>query len=99
MPYRFTCCRRTIVARRTVIDDTRMTEHCGLETARYVTDIAIFSCHDVTRILANRATSTTIVAGVAAFTHNFGAAVIDEGTSKIGGVVADTTILVGLMNG
>jgi hypothetical protein len=76
-----------------------MTEHRGLEAARYVTDTAILVGHDMTRVLANRATGTTIMTGVAALTHNFGAAMVDKGVSEIGGVVAHTTILVGLMNG
>lgn len=76
-----------------------MTEHRGLEAARYVTDTAILVGHDMTRVLANRATGTTIMTGVAALTHNFGTGMVDKGVSEIGGVVAHTTILVGLMNG
>ena len=96
---RFPGRRGTIVARCTVVDDTRMTENGGLETARHVTDTAIFGCCNMTRILANRATGTTIVAGVAAFADDFGAIVIDKGFSEIGGVVAHTAVLVALMHG
>lgn len=75
-----------------------MIEHCGLETAGYVTDAAIFGRWDVTRVFANSATGTAIVTGIAAFAHDFGAIVIDKGVSEISGVMADTAILVGLMN-
>ena len=98
VPDRFTGRRRAIVARGAIVDDTRMIEHGGLETAGYVTNTAIFGRRDVTRILANRAAGATIMTGVAAFAHDFRAIVIDKGVSEIGGVMADTAILVGLMN-
>lgn len=98
MANRFTCRRRTVVTRGAIVDDTRMIEHCGLETAGYVTDTAIFGRRDVTRVLANSATGSAIVTGIAAFAHDFWTIVIDKGVSEIGGVMADTAILVGLMN-
>ena len=50
----------TIVARRTVINDTAMIEHrCG-KGAGYVTDTAIFSGRDVTGMLLGHCTRTII---------------------------------------
>jgi len=91
----FAGCRNTIVARGTVINDTGMIEHCSAKGAGYVTDTAILICCNVGRIdlgsLANR--RYPIVTGVATFTYNFRAGMINKSGSEIGGVMARPAIL------
>lgn len=93
--------RRSIItmALCTVINDTGMVEHCGYESAAgYVADIAILIRWNVAGILADRTTSTAVMTGVTAFTHDFRAGMIDKCISEINGIMASTAIFVsGLM--
>ena len=85
--------RNTIVARGTVINDTRMIKHRGAKRAGYVTDTAILVRYNVACIFSNRTTRTTVMTGVTPFTYNFGTAMINKSVSEISGIMARPAIL------
>ena len=91
----FTGCRNAVVAGGTVINNTGMIKHRGGKRAGHVTGTAIFVCWHVGRIgpgiFARR--SHTIMTGTAAFTGNFGTAMIHKSACEISGIMARPAIL------
>ena len=84
-----------VVAGGAVINYAGMIKHRGGKRAGYVTDTAILVCWHVGRIglgsLASRC--HPIMTGFAAFTGNFGTAMIHESACEISGVMACPAIL------
>ena len=87
--------RNAVVAGGAVINYAGMIKRRGGKRAGYVTDTAILVCWHVGRIglgcLASRC--NPIMTGVAAFTRNFGTAMIHKSACEISGVMADPAIL------
>ena len=84
----FTYCCSAVVARDTVINNACMIKHRGGKCAGYMTGTAVFVCYNVAAMLTNGTTRTTIMTGVAPFTHNVGVAMIHKSVSEINGVMA-----------
>ena len=86
----------TIVARGTIIRNTGMIKHRWYKgAASYVTDTAILRCWNVTGMFAGRTTSAAIMTGVASFTHDIRAAVVDKCIEEVSRVMAGTAIFIG----
>ena len=85
----------TIVARGTVIGNTGMVKYRRYKgTAGCVTDTAILICWNVTGMLTGRATSATIMTGVALFTYDIRAGMVDKSIEEISRVMAGAAIFV-----
>lgn len=83
------------MARRTIIDDTRMIEHRWRKgAAGYMADVAILAgCHMGWIGLGALAGGiNTVVTGITPFTHHLGAVVVNKGIEEIGRVMAHGTI-------
>ena len=93
------CCD-TIVAGGTVIGNTGMIKHRRYKgAAGYVTDITILRCWNMAGMLADRATSAAIMTGLALFTDDIRAGMVDKCIEEISRVMAGTAIFIGaLMN-
>ena len=87
-----TGCGNTVVTGRTVINDSLVIKYRRGEGTRYVAYRTIFDCWHVSLVLANRATGTTVVTGIAAFADDFGTTMVDKGIGEINRVMTDTTI-------
>ena len=85
--------RYAIVARCAVIDNTRVIKYRGGKSTGDVTDTAILVGHNVTDMLADSATRATVMTGIASFTDNLGAGMINKSTGEINGVMARPAIL------
>ena len=86
----------TIVARRTIIDDTAMIEHRRCKAAAgCMTDAAVLGCRHMGWIHLRILTRGigTVVAGVAAFTHDCRTAMVYKCTQEACRVMADPAIL------
>lgn len=94
MTRQFSWCGNTVMARVTVIDDAGMIKHRGGKGAGYVTGATILACCNMARMLADRTTRTTVMAGVASFTHYLGIGMVNMSISEINGVMACPAILV-----
>ena len=85
----------TIVAGGTVIGNTGMIKHRRYKGATgYVADIAILVCWNVTGMLADRATCTAIMTGLALFTYDIRAGMVDKSIEEVCRVMAGAAIFV-----
>ena len=88
-------CRYTIVAGGTVIGNASMIKHRRYKgAAGYVTDIAILIRWNVAGMLAGRTTSAVVMAGVAPFTYDIRAGMVDKSTEEVSRVMAGAAIFV-----
>ena len=88
----------SIVARRTVIDDTGMIKHRRCERATgHVTDTAILVRDDMVGPVIHACRINTVVAGITPAIDYLGAGVVDERVGKTSRVVANGAISVGVL--
>ena len=79
----------------TVIGNTGMVKHRRYKgAAGYVTDIAILIRWNVAGMLAGRTTSAAVMAGVAPFTYDIRAGMVDKSTEEVSRVMAGAAIFV-----
>ena len=83
------------MARRAIIDDTRMIEHRWRKgAAGYVTNIAILGCYNVRRVGFSPLTRRigSIVTGIAVNSRNLRAIVVDKRIGKISRVMTQRAV-------
>ena len=91
----------TIVAGGTVIGNTGMIKHRRYKgAAGYVADIAILIRWNVAGIFTGRTTSAAVMTGLALFTYDIRAGMVDKSIEEVCRVMAGAAIFVSaLMNG
>ena len=91
------CCY-TIVARGTITGNTGMIKHRRYKSAAgYVADTAILICWNVAGMLAGRTACTAIMTGVAPFTYDIRAGMVDKCTEEVSRVMAGAAIFAGVL--
>ena len=91
-------CIGPVVARRAVLDDTIVIEHCRRKgTAGYMAHTAILGCGDVIRLGILAGGVDTIVAGIASVADDRRAGMVDERSGEIDRVMAYGAIPTGVL--